>query len=160
MKKILLALSTALGLAALAGCSGAGTKASAPEQKPLAQPGPETEAVLRSARPSPLNGPCEALAGRPLAQGFAGFDANADGSVSRDEFLCQALPHFSALNADHSSFLEGEELRKLPTWLAVKKKGATLSAVEFMKRAEAAFQRADRNGNGGLSAAEFKTGKL
>lgn len=160
MKKILLALA----LSALAGCSGAGTRPSAPDAPPLAKPGPETEEVLRSARPSGMPGPCHAYAGRAPARGFSGFDANNDKSVSRDEFLCQALPLFTELNADHGSFLEGEELGRLPAWAAsnrrAKKKDVKLSTVEFMKRAENAFRRADKNGNGGLTAAEFRAGKL
>ena len=159
MKRIFL-LAT-LSLLALSSCSRAPTK-SIPGEAPMAPAGgPEEEArrALEGAQQA-AQGPCEAYRGRGPAKDFAGYDADENKAVSRDEYLCQVIGRFTELNGDHDPFLAGAELSGRPAWAADANKDKRVSLVEFVKGAESAFQRADGNKNGSLSAAEFGKGKL
>lgn len=152
----------ALSLLALSSCSRAPTKPPAPNDVPMAPAGGsdvEARKGLEGAQ-LPVQGPCQAYRNRDIAKDFAGFDADGNKAVSRDEFLCQVIVRFSDLNADRDPFLAAGELANKPAWVSDANKDKRVSVVEFVKSAESAFQRADGNRNGSLTAAEFTKGKL
>ena len=61
---------------------------------------------------SPAGEPFRAPPGAPypIADWFAGADANHDGALSRDEFVADAVRFFNVLDADHNGVIDGFEV--------------------------------------------------
>ena len=102
---------TAVLATALAGC------ASAPPERPEGHRGPgEGGPAPMSNLPqlfiSPAGEPFRAPPGAPypIADWFAGADANHDGALSRDEFVADAVRFFGVVDADHNGVIDGFEV--------------------------------------------------
>lgn len=102
---------TAVLAATLAAC------ASAPPEHPEGRRGPPAEGGgAPMAGPqlfiSPAGEPFRAAPGAPypIADWFAGADANHDGALTRDEFVADAVRFFGVVDADHNGVIDGFEV--------------------------------------------------
>jgi len=104
--------------------------------------------------------PCMAYAGRPLPKTFQDFDADNDGQISKQEFLCQVVKYFDVADKDHDSFISKRELKFLHKAEnpADQHHDGKIDIVEFMETAENAFKAFDADKSGTLSESEFNAG--
>jgi hypothetical protein len=127
----------------LAACSSTQTKPAAPRSKPSAK----------------LISPCEAYVGRPTPQSFADFDADSDGTASRDELLCQVVNRFNELDKDNDDFISTNELAAAKGFdTKDQNNDGRLSVIEYMWAAEMAMVKADKNSDASLSTEEYAEG--
>jgi Ca2+-binding EF-hand superfamily protein len=103
----------------------------------------------------PVQSACATYQGRPSPKNFSDYDADNSGSISRAEYLCQVVKHFTALNSDGDDYLEGQEI-SIPLKKSDENGDKKISIIEFMHTAEMAFDLADKNKSGDLSKSEFK----
>lgn len=106
---------------------------------------------------APVQSACAAFGNSAFPKNFEDYDDDKSGSISRDEYLCQVVQHFTALNGDNDDYLERTEI-SVPLKSADENGDKKVSIVEFMHASEAAFDFADKNKSGDLSKDEFKAG--
>ena len=111
-----------LGLTAVLAATLAGALAacaSAPPERPedhRGPSGPRDAGDAPSAGPqlfiSPAGEPFRAPPGAPypIADWFAGADANHDGALTRDEFVADSVRFFGVVDADHNGVIDGFEV--------------------------------------------------
>ena len=98
------------------------------------------------------------------------FDADGDGSVTREDFDAKRAELFALADTDGSGSFTLEEFG--PMWLAVNENRIVdmfqradadgslgISAEEHGQRLDQLMERADRNGDGVITKADFKGGK-
>ena len=108
--------------------------------------------------------------GGPQKMFMATFDLNGDGTVTREDFDAKRAELFALADTNGSGSFTLEEFS--PLWLAAndsrivdmfQKADADgslgITSEEHDKRAESLMEKADRNGDGVISKADFKRGK-
>jgi Ca2+-binding EF-hand superfamily protein len=107
--------------------------------------GAATPAVARTVKPSPV----------------ARFDTDHDGTVDLVEAKRAALAAFDKLDTDKDGTLDLKELRgrlsRKEFAAAERDNDKTLSKDEYLAVVEQRFKAADADGDGSVSAAEFRT---
>ena len=112
-------------------------------------PPPVEKATKRSAR-------CSAYEGKKAPFKFIDFEHDKNGTISRDEFLCQIPIIFEALDKEKDRHLDRREAKRhWWLWKADRNGDSFVHLIEFMQAGDAAFQRADKDKSGDLSVNEF-----
>lgn len=120
----------------------------------------EKSSAVPVAKASVHTASCMAYDGKPVPKSFKDFDRDANGEISREEFLCQVVKYFNVNNRNHDGYLTGKELNSLRRAKnrADVNGDKKVSVVEFMETAEGAFDAFDADKSSTLSETEFNAG--
>lgn len=120
---------------------------------------PTQPAAKQSTASARFVSPCEAYTSRPTPRSFTDFDADGNGNVMPNEFLCQEVKRFDELDKDDDDFLSASELAASNGFETKDQNGdGQLSVIEYMWAAETALVKADESGDAALSADEYAKG--